>query len=96
MKKFAFLTLWTKNKLQAMFNEFDRQEGIAASGSMSIRVADIDAFAEYLHSLTPNGDYVRTDVALFFADEDKPGDLSGSISEVFKKEEGTTRKTRSL
>lgn len=88
---FAYMTLWMKGKMSAMLDEFDESErtGIAASGSFAIKVDDIEKFAEYLMSLPEQNGYVRCDAAIFFAKEDKPGDLSGSIKTQYKKPETT-------
>ena len=99
-QKFAFLTLWAKGQLLKMLGEFDPQEGIALSGSMSLKKENIDAFVDYLKDLPDRNGYVQVDVAVFFGDAEKPGDFNGCVQEPYKKqpESGSTgtRQLRSL
>lgn len=92
----GYVTVWAKGKLAAMLEQFDTQEGIAASGSLSIKTEDIDELCEYLKTLEPKNGYTRIDIALFFADSEKPGDFSGKLSQPYKKEGGSTGSTPAL
>ena len=85
-RTFAYLTLWYKGQLKEIIDQFEPgQEGIAASGGFNIKKENIDDFAEYLKSLPDTNGYVKCDAAIFFANEERPGDLSGSIKEAYVK-----------
>lgn len=95
-QKFGFLTFWAKGKLQQMLGEFDPQEGIALSGSFSLKKDNIAAFAAYLEALPDRNGYVQIDASVFFADPDKSFDFNGALQEPYKKAEGGSTGTRQL
>lgn len=98
---FGYTTFWLKGNLDAMVNEFDdeNRDGIAASGNLSIKKDDLPALMEYLQNQPDKNGYVSLDLSLFFADEDKVGDLRGTVRDLYVKPEGsntTTSRKRSL
>ena len=87
---FGYVNVWARNTLQTLMDEYEFDQGVLASGSVSITEEQATELISYLQS-ADFGDYgAKIDIAIFH-NPDKKVVLSGSIKTPYTKGEGTSK-----
>ena len=89
---FGYVNVWARNTLKGLLDEYEFDNGVLVSGTVSITKEQATSLISYLQN-ADFGEYgTKLDIAIFH-NPDKNVILSGSIKTPYVKEEGKTSKT---